>query len=171
MLFHAVEKWWGDRGKRDWPHEGLDLCLYRDGQGRVRRLGEGLRIPALYGGTVVGFCKDFMGETVMIEHSLAQQGQFYTMYGHTRPESELQVGQVVREGEVIARLADATRSKTNALPHLHISLGWAACRTGCAIAYDKLDWETIPDTLTLLDPLQVLTRRPARVVNEISDNK
>jgi hypothetical protein len=35
---------------------------------------------------------------------------------------------------------------------LHVSLGWAPC----AIAHDRLDWETIAETLTLLDPLQAM---------------
>ncbi|RLB77393.1 MAG: hypothetical protein DRH24_16320 [Deltaproteobacteria bacterium] len=27
MLFNSTDKWWGDQGKRDKPHEGFDLCL------------------------------------------------------------------------------------------------------------------------------------------------
>jgi len=36
MLFNSPDKWWGDHGSRDYPHEGIDLCLYRD---RSRRKG------------------------------------------------------------------------------------------------------------------------------------
>ena len=27
MLFDAEIKWWGNQGRRNKPHEGLDLCL------------------------------------------------------------------------------------------------------------------------------------------------
>jgi len=40
MLFHAVCKWWGDKGTRNTPHEGLDLFLYKDQQDRIVRLDE-----------------------------------------------------------------------------------------------------------------------------------
>ena len=28
MLFKSPDKWWGDYCRRDFPHEGLDFCLY-----------------------------------------------------------------------------------------------------------------------------------------------
>ena len=53
MLFQAPDKWWGNRSKRDRPHEGLDLGYYKDGLGRIRHLNDVTQIPAMYGGTVV----------------------------------------------------------------------------------------------------------------------
>ncbi len=152
MLFHAPAKWWGDWGERDQPHVGVDLCLYRDGQGYVRRLDESTRIPTMYDGVVVRTCDDFLGRSIMMEHRLPKGGTFYTMYGHTVPRGDLQVGQAVREGEIVARLAGVTRSETSVLPHLHVSLGWAPC----AVAHDRLEWEMVAETLTLLDPLQAM---------------
>ena len=29
MRFNAPDKWWSDYGRRDFPHEGLDFCLFR----------------------------------------------------------------------------------------------------------------------------------------------
>ena len=29
MLFDAPNKWWDDYGRRDFPREGMDFCLYR----------------------------------------------------------------------------------------------------------------------------------------------
>jgi hypothetical protein len=26
MMFNAQDKWWGDQGKREMVHEGIDLC-------------------------------------------------------------------------------------------------------------------------------------------------
>jgi len=153
MLFGAPDKWWGDHGKRSVPHEGLDLWLYRDQHLLIHRLHVGTAIPAMYDGAVVRMLGDFLGTSVVVEHRLPQgDAVFYTIYGHTIPRDGLDINQSVHEGEIIARLADATRSKDDALPHLHVSLGW----TRSVIAYHSLDWGTIPQTLTLLDPLPVV---------------
>ena len=140
-----------------------DLLAYLDGQGIVRRLDERTRIPAMYDGVVVRTCDDFLGRSIVMEHPLPAGGVIYSMYGHTVPRSGLQVGQVVRAGDVVAHLADATRSRTGVLPHLHVSLGWAPR----ALAPDRFAWETIAETLTLLDPLQALDG-PTRLVEPAS---
>jgi murein DD-endopeptidase MepM/ murein hydrolase activator NlpD len=64
------------------------------------------------------------------------------------------VGKIVKQGHVIATLAGSSTSQKGIFPHLHISVGW----TCNEISYDRLDWENIgdPNTLTLLDPLQVI---------------
>jgi hypothetical protein len=152
MSFHALAKWWGDWGMRDQSHVGVDLCIYQDRQGNVRRLDENTRIPAMYDGVVVRTYDDFLGRSVMMEHRLPKGGAFYTMYGHTVPRDAFRVGQAVREGEIVGQVAGVAQSETSVLPHLHVSLGWAPC----AIAPDRLDWETIAETLTLLDPLQAM---------------
>jgi hypothetical protein len=156
MLFNALDKWWGDQGKRDKPHEGLDLCLYRDRRDRMHRLDEKTKIPVIYDGTVVGIVNDFLGKSVIIEHGLtdSDKNRFCTIYGHINPHKGLHVGRIVKEGDIIATLADLCNSKVKTLSHLHISIGWASK----FISYDKLDWETIgaPNTLTLVDPLYVI---------------
>ena len=156
MLFNATDKWWGDRGKRDKPHEGLDLCLYKDQEDTILRLGEKAKVPAIYDGIVVRIVDDFLGKSVVIEHLISDRdnNKLCTICGHTIPEDNLCAGKIVKKGDVIATLADSRRSKTNILPHLHISLGW----TSKVISYDRLDWENIgaPNTLTLLDPLQII---------------
>jgi len=158
MLFNAPDKWWGDQGKRDKPHEGLDLCLYKDRRGRMRRLDEKTKIPVIYDGVVVGIVNDFLGKSVIIEHDLADSdtNRFCTIYGHLNPHKGLHVGRVVKEGDIIATLADLRNLKVKILSHLHISLGWASK----FISYNKLDWETIgaANTLTLMDPLYVIGR-------------
>jgi hypothetical protein len=163
MSYGALAKWWGDWGERDQPHVGVDLCLYRDGQGNVRRLDEKARIPAMYDGVVVHTCDDFLGRSVMMEHHLSEGGALYSMYGHTVPREDLRVGQSVREGEVVSRLAHVSLSKASVLPHLHVTLGWAPC----AIAPQRLDWETIAGTLTLFDPLQAMDG-PCQVIEPVS---
>lgn len=55
MLFGSPDKWWGDLGRRDFPHEGIDFCLYADRSRQIQRLGEQTRIPVMHTG-VVGPC-------------------------------------------------------------------------------------------------------------------
>ena len=156
MLFNSTDKWWGDQGKRDALHEGLDLCLYKDREDTILRLGEQTKVPVLYDGRVVGIIDDFLGESVIIEHLISdgRNNRLCTIYGHTIPKDNLYVGKVVKQGDVIATLADSSTFKIKIFPHLHISLGW----TSKEISYDRLDWGNIgaPNTLTMLDPLQCI---------------
>lgn len=156
MLFNSTDKWWGDQGKRNKPHEGLDLCLYKDREDTILHLGERVMIPVIYDGRVVGIIEDFLGKSIIIEHSFPNGDhiRLCTIYGHTIPADNLLVGEIVKAGDVIASLADSSRSKTNILPHLHITLG----EISRSISFDRLNWENIgaPNTLTLLDPLQII---------------
>lgn len=159
MLFHSTDKWWGDWKKRDKPHEGLDLCLYKDRKDTILRLYESAKVTAIYDGKVVGIIDDFLGKSIIMEHLFSDRdkNRLCTIYGHTIPKYHLRVGSIVKQGDVIAILADSSRFKTNIIPHLHISLGWASE----TISYDRLDWKNIggPNTLTLLDPLQIVDGR------------
>jgi hypothetical protein len=160
MLFNELEKWWGDKkGKRDRPHEGLDLFLYRDQRDRVLHLDKKTRVPVMYDGVVVSILNDFLGKSVIMEHGFADgdNRKFCTIYGHTNPYDGIHVGRAVRQGDVIATLADAGKSNAGISTHLHISVGWISK----SISYDRFDWETIgaPDAMKLLDPLNVIDRR------------
>ena len=62
MMFRAQDKWWGDRGKREKAHEGIDLCLYKDRQDRIQRLKKNAKIPVMYSGKIVGILDDFLGK-------------------------------------------------------------------------------------------------------------
>ena len=62
MLFNSSQKWWGDHGRRDYPHEGIDLCLYQDRSGRIRRINENTRIPVMHDGVVKAIFKDYLGQ-------------------------------------------------------------------------------------------------------------
>jgi len=164
MLFNGRGKWWGDRGRRDHPHEGLDLCLYLDRRGRMRRLSAKTRIPAMSDGRVAAIADDILGRSVIVEHHFCggAAGRICSIYAHTRPQSGLQTGTPVKAGDIIADIADASRSKAGILPHLHISLG----RLTRAAAFDRFDWKTINrcDAIAWLDPLPVIGE-PYQVLN------
>jgi len=156
MLFHAVCKWWGDKGPRNTAHEGLDICLYKDQQDRIASLDEKTRIPVMFDGVVVNIIDDFLGNSVIVEHAFRDRdtGRICTIYGHTNPLKGLYVGSGLKQGDIMGTLADPGQSGFNVMPHLHISVGLASQ----PISYDRLNWDTIGDsgTLALLDPLNII---------------
>ncbi len=160
MLFNELEKWWGDKkGERYRSHEGLDLFLYRDQKGKIHRLDKNTRVPAMHDGVVVSILDDFLGKSVIMEHGFADSDnrRLCSIFAHTNPYKGIHVGRVVREGDVIATLADASTSEAGIATHVHISVGWVLN----SVSYDRFDWETIgsPDSMTLLDPLDFIERR------------
>ena len=156
MLFNSPDKWWGDHGRRDFPHEGIDLCLYLDHSHRIRRLDEDTRIPVMHDGVVKAIFKDYLGTTVVIEHenSVSDTGVFISLYAHTNPRSDIVVGVIVKEGDIIATIGDTRNSKSQIIPHLHFSLG----KPSDSFSYEGFDWNTIrtPEMITLLDPLAII---------------
>jgi hypothetical protein len=158
MLFNATDKWWGNQGKRQRPHEGLDLCLYRDREDKILCLDEKTKIPVLYDGVVVRVVDDFIGKSVIVEHRLpkSRYPRLCTIYGHTDLPRGLDVGRIVKAGDIIGILARPKKSQRNIPPHLHISFGWIFNK----ISYEHLDWETMSTLKALkwVDPLQVISR-------------
>jgi hypothetical protein len=157
MLFKASGKWWGDRGRRSTLHEGLDFCLYRDGQDRIHQIDAGMKVPVLYDGAVVGIVNDFIGRSIIIKHYIQEVNdrEFITVYGHTVPNDDICIGRTVGTGEVIAAVAGLSESVQGMSPHLHISIGIPVSET---ISYDDLDWDNIEEKMTLIDPLKVIDR-------------
>ena len=156
MQFNSPHKWWGDHGLRDYPHEGIDLCMYKDRSSRIRHINEKTRIPVMQDGIVKAIFKDYLGKAVIIEHenSGSNHGRIISFYAHTNPRPEIEDGVIVKEGDIIATLADTNNSKSNIIPHLHFSLGLPSK----VFSYDGFVWNTIrqPEMMTLLDPLVVI---------------
>jgi murein DD-endopeptidase MepM/ murein hydrolase activator NlpD len=155
MLFGSLDKWW-DRGKRDKPHEGLDLCFYRDYTDKILRINDGINIPAIFDGIVTGIIDDFLGKSIIIKHNITgdSKSEFYSVYGHVIPGESINIGCIVKQGDIIAALADAGKSKAKIFPHLHITLGY----TSEATFHDKLNWTIISDPkyFTLIDPIKII---------------
>jgi len=158
MLFDASEKWWGNRGSRDTSHSGLDLCCYKTSKGKIIHLNDDTKIPAMYAGVLVGMTDDFLGKSLILKHSIpgTEAEDYFTIYGHTHPEQGIHIGRAYKEGETIARVAGMGSSRSKASPHLHLSIGFLSK----LIPYDRLDWGNMsdPDTMTLIDPLQVIDK-------------
>jgi murein DD-endopeptidase MepM/ murein hydrolase activator NlpD len=159
MLFEAATEWWGDQAARNRPHEGLDICLYQNRRNQICTLDENTKIPAMFDGVVVGVIKDFLGQTIVMEHrdpGGESGARCYTFFGHIRPTEGLAPGRSVTEGEPIALLSGVRGSKRGMLPHLHLSVGLASS----AVPHDRLHWRYIgtSSALALIDPLQLLTQ-------------
>ena len=155
MEFGAQETWWGGRGRRAKPHEGIDLCFYRGAANNVFHVDKRAKIPAMYDGIIVKVIGDFIGETIIMKHSFPDigEGTFLTLYGHTSPGESIDIGRSVRAGEIIATLATPRGSKT-LQPHLHLTLAWSTK----PVSLDNLDWTNIsnPDIVQLVDPLEAI---------------
>ena len=156
MLFDSPDKWWGDHGLRDYPHEGIDLCLYRNRFRKICRIDEKTRIPVMHDGMITAMFKDYLGQAIIIEHEKFDRdpGRFISVYAHTKPHANIEAGTIVKEGDIIATLADTSHSKANIIPHLHFSLG----RLAKSFSYDRFVWNIIrePDKIILFDPLPVI---------------
>jgi murein DD-endopeptidase MepM/ murein hydrolase activator NlpD len=152
MQFNSPHKWWGDRGPRDFPHEGVDFCLYEDRSGQLHRLDEKTRIPVMADGVVRAVFKDYLGQALIVEHDdLQGEGSYLSIYAHTRPREGLRRGHAVRAGDIIATIADTRHSKAKILPHLHLSIG----RPSPDLAYENFVWNIMrdPGRVTLLNPM------------------
>ena len=156
MLFNSPDKWWGDHGLRDFPHEGIDLCLFRDRNAKKCQLTKATRIPVMQDGVVKAMFKDYLGIAIIIEHEPADGSieRLLSVYAHTNPHPKIETGVIVKEGDIIASLADTSHSKANILPHLHFTLGLLSE----SFSYKGFVWNTIrkPELITLLDPLAII---------------
>ena len=159
MLFGSPYKWWGDWGKRDFPHEGMDFCLFRNRSHRRCRLGTQTRIPVLFDGVVRAMFKDYLGHAIVIEHDLpadkrTSNSRLLTVYAHTHPMEGIEPSRHVNQGDIIATIAGTDHSKANILPHLHLSVAIPAPD----LSFDAFVWNIMRDSarIILLNPMHIL---------------
>ncbi|KHE90653.1 MAG: hypothetical protein SCABRO_03609 [Candidatus Scalindua brodae] len=150
-----METWWTDNGLRPTPHEGVDLCFYRDNAGKVRRIDNGTKIPVMYTGNIVHTHDDFLGKSIYIKHNINDKigNALHTIYGHTTPRNRHDTEKRVREGDIIAEVA-AVPENSKVLPHIHITMAWIHKSLPCK----KLNWDTIwtSQSVTICNPLEYI---------------
>ena len=156
MAFGTSQKWWGDFGIRDFPHEGIDFCLYEGTDGRIFHFEANSAIPMIEDGIVRAVFKDYLGQAIIVEHDHwpGSERRLLSIYAHTDPSPTVEPGLSVDKGSVIATTADTRNAKAIILPHLHFTLGLASPD----LSYEKFYWNLIrdPGNIALLDPLAVI---------------
>ena len=156
MLFGSLYKWWGDLGKRQRPHEGLDLCLYQTKEGNINHLTGETKIPVIFTGQIIKVSDDFLGESVFVGHGAydSNGSQLYTIYGHIKPGNNIRPGKRLSEGDIIGVITDTGNSEVVIPHHLHVSVAWIPN----TMHVPELGWQTISDParVVLLDPLSVI---------------
>jgi len=164
MMFGSKKKWWGAKGFRESLHEGLDLCFFENTRHEYFRMDETVKVPMLYDGRVEHITDDFLGKTVIASHCFDDTGQpsLLTLYGHLNPDKNLKIGDVIKEGQVFARIAGFKKQiagrenrKKLLLPHLHISLARPEKLPPAA----HLEWALLNtvDRDVFIDPLNVIS--------------
>ena len=169
MLFGSDQKWWGKKGRRRFPHEGLDLCFFEDHRGNSFRLDASVTVPMLYDGQVEHITDDFLGKTVISSHVIdarvfgdndrAGTGKIsvLSLYGHLRLDKELRIGDAIKQDEIFASIAAIDNPKKKLLPHLHISLA----RPEMLPPAHQIEWALLntADRSVFMNPFDAL--RPA----------
>jgi hypothetical protein len=156
MLFQSKERWWGNGGLREMPHEGIDLCLYTDQSGSTRALDVAAPIPVMYRGCVRHIIDDYLGKTIFMAHEIFNDAekQLYSIYGHIEPPGRIARGMILEEGEIVGSIAGTEDRRFKIIPHVHISVAWISRN----FPPEQLNWQSMnesPDIMPL-NPLDTL---------------
>ncbi len=156
MLFNSSDKWWGNGGQRDKPHEGIDVCLFQDKTRGIKHLNKTTKIPVMYNGSIVQIIDDYIGKTVFVSHAIydRKDNQLYSIYGHVKPYDGVARGIAMDGGKILATLTDNGDNWIKILPHVHVSVAWIPRK----FPVKKLSWDIMHDDspVALLNPLDVL---------------
>ncbi|MFW6082030.1 MAG: hypothetical protein ACOC7W_08955 [Desulfosalsimonas sp.] len=153
MLFAGRQKWWADGGLRAGFHEGLDLCFFEGQGGRNFRLDETARVPAAFDGCVAAVIDDFLGRTVIAEHTLPHRpGKIFILYAHIRPDENVCQGKPLAAGQTFGVIAPPAQNGVLP-PHLHLS----AMPQEKIPSLEALQWPLLNslEPGSFLDPLDV----------------
>ncbi len=125
MLFNSMKKWWGDMGSRPSPHEGLDLAMYEDEDGVLKKISPDFMIPAAMDGVITAVINDILGKSVFLGHDFYDSDRrLHTVYAHVVPAENIHAGGNVRGGELLAEISSISGKKGGIVPHLHLSVAW-----------------------------------------------
>jgi len=153
MEFRSEAKWWGDRGDRGQPHNGLDILFYETPGGELKTIDENTKIPVIYPGRIVKRDKDFLGYTLFATHEIFDgDRRLCTLYGHVLQTPDIVEDADVDEGGIIATLPPGRRSK--APSHLHISV----VLIPADMPVKELSWKKLDESegLSFIDPQGII---------------
>ena len=124
MLLDSPAKWWADFGTRKSRHEGLDIAMYHDTVHGPTWLHHRLKVPAMAGGTILNMCRDFLGQTVVVQYQRCPhtRSRIVVAYAHIRADSRLAIGACLERGDLLGTLADTANRKSGIPCHLHLSV-------------------------------------------------
>lgn len=149
MLFGSKTKWWSE-GKRNTPHEGIDICYFLNSSGEIEKIDPNISIPAIETGEVLGIVKDFLGYSIFVLSEI-DGNKYVWAFGHMDLKKDLMSGRIVLKGEILGGISQAKNKKVPS--HLHITMARLK-------AYPKqINWNTITDKayFKLMDPLDVMS--------------
>ncbi len=153
MLQDSRAKWWDDFLTRHAYHEGIDICFHRDPAQKEMKFHWGLKVPAFDRGTILNICKDFLGQSLIVEHDGYENLPLRVVfvYSHIDPEPGLSPGSRIQKGQIIARVSDTRPQKSKLISHLHLS----CIELGRDIAFEQLNWDLFPsrDQVNLINPV------------------
>lgn len=155
MSFRSMFKWWGDRGLRKYPHEGVDLCMFRDKNGNIHNIDEIFKAAVIYKGRIYRIIDDFMGKTLFVGHEIFDNSmQLFSVYGHVKPMDGIIEGLELRDNDIIGTVSNA--KDTNIKPHIHLTMVWLPRD----IPIDQLNWKTLnnKEISVLIDPFEIIKK-------------
>ena len=141
MLFNDLDKWWDPKSLRVKHHEGVDFQFFKDKEGRNHCLKTETAVPVMFDGEVVQICNDFLGKSIFCKHDIHDKNnrRLHTIYAHTVPHNDVKIGNSLKEGDLIATLADTNGKRSKISHHRHVSTAWITE----TIDYETLSWDTI----------------------------
>lgn len=157
MLFNDENFWWGERKKRPRPHEGIDIFLMQDAGGQLKCVAAAMLVPVPLPGRLVHFHRDFLGETIYIQHpEIRRDGAvLHTLYGHLHPGAMHLFPSSITKGQTAGAINSS--SATSSVPaHLHVSCAWIGKNQQISL----LNWDTMAanDNVIFIDPFPFLLK-------------
>ncbi|MBF0204917.1 MAG: peptidoglycan DD-metalloendopeptidase family protein, partial [Desulfamplus sp.] len=164
MLFGSNEKWWADWGNRYAPHEGIDIVFYRKSNKTfdcdICSFDSNIKIPTMADGIILNICDDFLGQSVIIKHSMhnfeqsaCKKSSVVVSYSHIMADKCLKAGMAVTKEQILGTVADTSMKKSGILPHLHISI----MEISTTIPHNELNWNLFSnqscDSVIFFNPL------------------
>ena len=158
MLFGSRAKWWGDFHLRATCHEGLDICWFSSDSGQALGLYPGIQVPAMAAGRIMMICKDFLGQSILVEYGQENgrmsgaNWRIAVVYSHVEVLPGICIGDTILQDQTIACLADTSGRMSKIPCHLHLSI----MEINTRIPEDQLNWQTFvktgPDLLKWYNP-------------------